>query len=163
MDRATVDEDLAVGGPEQSADHRDRGGLARAVRTQQAHDLAPADLERTTVDSDDRTEAFLETGNLEHGVPKPHHVRHPTRNAGLPPRPDSWARCVRTPGCGGLPLNNPSRPLGEVKLTEASGCWMFVSGMRRLTGNRAGPKEIGPCLPARGQITGGGLRRAVRS
>jgi hypothetical protein len=73
--RPPVDEDLAAVTPEEAADHRDRRGLARAVRAEQPVRLAGGDREAHAVDGDTvavaslHVAAFEEGGGSGHGWP----------------------------------------------------------------------------------------------
>ena len=60
--------DLAAPSAHQSHDRVQRRRLARAVRTDQADDLAPADLEREAAHGGDAAVAHVEAGDLEHRV-----------------------------------------------------------------------------------------------
>ena len=67
VDRPAVDDDLAAVAPEKPADHRDSGGLAGAVRTQQAVGLAGRDREADAGDSGSVAEALPQVAALEKG------------------------------------------------------------------------------------------------
>ena len=58
----------AGGGREQAAEHADGGGLARAVRSEEAEDLAAPHGERNAGDGLERAEALLEVVHLDDGL-----------------------------------------------------------------------------------------------
>src|SRR6478672_7068229 len=58
--------------PQQSAQHPDRGGLARAVAAEKAKDLAAAHVERQIVDGDEVAEAAGQVLDRDGGGCDPH-------------------------------------------------------------------------------------------
>jgi hypothetical protein len=51
---------VSLVGPQQGSEHRDRGGLARSIRSEQAEDLALLDIETDALDRFEITESFVQ-------------------------------------------------------------------------------------------------------
>ena len=60
-----ADERGARGGPQQAAQHPDRGGLARAIAAEEPEDLAARDVERQVVDGDELSESPAQSTHLD--------------------------------------------------------------------------------------------------
>ena len=65
LQRAALEQDVAVGEAIEAADAVEQRGLAGAVRPDQAADLAVADIERHAAECDDAAEAHRHVGNPE--------------------------------------------------------------------------------------------------
>ena len=94
VDRLPGHGDLAAVALEQAADHRDGGGLAGAVGTQQAVGLAAGDVEADAVDGDPFAVALAQVATheqrLDLGHPSPSRlgVASPARDSGIRQAPD---------------------------------------------------------------------------
>ena len=89
VDRPPVDVTSPPSRVEQAADHRDRRGLARAVRAEQAVGLARGDREADVVDGDPLVETFLQPRAAQDrlGDGASGHVAEPSRWPGPSRRP----------------------------------------------------------------------------